>query len=73
MDRPGVAFARAQDGAYLAYQVFGDGPVDLVWQDDFFSIVDEWWDAPERAVYENFGGFARVDPARPTRDRVLEP
>ncbi len=61
MDRPGVAFARAQDGAYLAYQAFGDGPIDLVWQDDFFSIVDEWWDAPtERAVYENFGGFARV-------------
>jgi class 3 adenylate cyclase/pimeloyl-ACP methyl ester carboxylesterase len=60
MDRPGVAFARAQDGAYLAYQVFGDGPVDLVWQDDFFSIVDEWWDAPERAVYENLGEFARV-------------
>jgi class 3 adenylate cyclase/pimeloyl-ACP methyl ester carboxylesterase len=61
MDRPGVEFARAQDGAYLAYQVFGDGPIDLVWQDDFFSIVDEWWDAPmERAVYENLAGFARV-------------
>jgi class 3 adenylate cyclase len=61
MDRPGVAFARAQDGAYLAYQAFGEGPIDLVWQDDFFSIVDEWWDAPtERAVYENLGAFARV-------------
>jgi class 3 adenylate cyclase/pimeloyl-ACP methyl ester carboxylesterase len=61
MDRPSVAFARAQDGAYLAYQVFGEGPVDLVWQDDFFSIVDEWWDVPtERAVYESLGGFARV-------------
>jgi len=61
MDRPGVAFARAQDGAYLAYQVFGDGPIDLVWQDDFFAIVDEWWDAPtERAVYENLTGFPRA-------------
>jgi class 3 adenylate cyclase len=61
MDRPSVAFARAQDGAYLAYQAFGDGPIDLVWQDDFFSIVDEWWDMPaDRAVYENLSGFARV-------------
>ena len=61
MDRPGVEFARAQDGAYLAYQVFGEGPIDLVWQDDFFSMVDEWWGAPmDRAVYENLGGFARV-------------
>ncbi|MGZ8618392.1 MAG: alpha/beta fold hydrolase, partial [Actinomycetota bacterium] len=61
MDRPGVEFARAPDGAYLAYQAFGDGPIDLVWQDDFFSVVDEWWDAPtERAAYENLGGFARV-------------
>jgi class 3 adenylate cyclase len=61
MDRPGVAFARAQDGAYLAYQVFGEGAIDLVWQDDFFSIVDEWWDSPvDRAAYELFGGFARV-------------
>jgi class 3 adenylate cyclase/pimeloyl-ACP methyl ester carboxylesterase len=61
MDRPGVAFARAQDGAYLAYQAFGDGPIDLVWQDDFFSIVDEWWESPiDRAVYENLAEFARV-------------
>jgi class 3 adenylate cyclase len=61
MDRPGVAFARAKDGTYLAYQVFGDGPIDLVWQDDFFAMVDQWWDAtPDRAVYEALGGFARV-------------
>ena len=61
MDRPSVAFARAQDGAYLAYQAFGDGPIDLVWQDDFFSIVDEWWDLPaDRAIYENMSGYARV-------------
>ena len=62
MDRPGVAYARAQDGAYLAYQVFGDGPIDLVWQDDFFSIVDEWWGLAGRIrpYHELLGGFARV-------------
>ncbi len=61
MDQPGVAFARAQDGAYLAYQVFGDGPIDLVWQDDFLAIVDEWWDSPpDRLIYESLAEFARV-------------
>jgi class 3 adenylate cyclase/pimeloyl-ACP methyl ester carboxylesterase len=61
MDRPGVAFARAQDGAYLAYEVFGDGPIDLVWQDDFFSMVDQWWDSPvDRSMYEALGAFSRV-------------
>jgi class 3 adenylate cyclase len=61
MDRPGVSFARAHDGAYLAYQTFGEGPVDLFWQDDFVSIVDEWWEWPaDRAFYETFGRFSRV-------------
>jgi hypothetical protein len=61
MDQPGVNFARAHDGAYLAYQVFGDGPIDLVWQDDFFAIVDEWWySPPDRLIYESLAEFARV-------------
>ncbi|HEY5905293.1 MAG TPA: SARP family transcriptional regulator, partial [Actinomycetota bacterium] len=61
MDRPGVEFARAPDGAYLAYQAFGEGPVDIVWQDDFFSFVDEWWDDPiSRATYEGMSRFARI-------------
>ena len=61
MERPDVAFARARDGAYLAYEVFGDGPIDLIWQDDFFSMVDQWRDSPaDRSVYEALSGFARV-------------
>ena len=61
MERPPVSFARASDGAYIAYQAFGDGPIDLFWQDDFFAIVDEWWDSPpDRATYESLAAFARV-------------
>ena len=61
MDRPGVAFARAPDGTYLAYQAFGDGPLDIVWQDDVFCIVDEWWDDRfNRAFYGGMAEFARV-------------
>ena len=58
---PMSPFARAPDGAYLAYQVFGEGSIDLVWQDDFFSVVDEWWDSPaDRQIYEGVSEFARV-------------
>ncbi len=26
-------YAKTLDGAYIAYQVIGDGPIDVVWQD----------------------------------------
>ena len=61
MERPGVEFARAADGAYLAYQAFGEGPVDILWQDDVFSIVDEWWEEPYgRAIFEGMAAYSRV-------------
>ena len=40
MDVPETRYARAPDGCYIAYQVVGDGPIDLVWQFDFFGNVD---------------------------------
>ncbi|HET6712877.1 MAG TPA: adenylate/guanylate cyclase domain-containing protein [Actinomycetota bacterium] len=61
MERPDVKFTRADDGAYLAYQVFGDGPVTLFWSEDTFAMVDSWWDSPpERAWHEGLAGFARI-------------
>jgi class 3 adenylate cyclase len=44
-------YARAPDGTYLAYQVVGDGPVDLVWQFDFFGNVDIAWEIPDWAAW----------------------
>ena len=41
---PDTWYAVAPDGAYIAYQVVGDGPVDLVWQFDFFGNVDIVWE-----------------------------
>ncbi|HET9310374.1 MAG TPA: hypothetical protein VFP41_04025 [Actinomycetota bacterium] len=38
MERPDVEFTRTEDGAYLAYQVFGDGPVTLFWS----GVPDRW-------------------------------
>ena len=61
MERPDVQFTRADDGAYLACQVFGDGPVTLFWAEDAFAMVDSWWESPqERAWHEELAGFARI-------------
>ena len=34
---------RSGDGAYLAYQVLGEGSTVLFWQEDSFAMVDELW------------------------------
>ena len=61
MERPDVRFARASDGVYLAYQTFGEGPINIFWQEDAFAMVDEFWDSqPERAWHEGLAEFARV-------------
>jgi len=45
----------------LAYQVFGDGPVDLVWAGSFASHVELYWTMPEfRSLMERLGAFARI-------------
>ncbi len=57
---PETRYARSDD-AYIAYQVWGDGPVDLVVSGSAVTWpVDLLWDEP-RAVHalERLGGFAR--------------
>ena len=45
----------------LAYQVFGDGPVELVYAGSFISHVELFWTMPEfEAFMEQLGGFCRV-------------
>lgn len=42
---PAFHYAKTPDGAYIAYLVAGDGPVDIVWQPDWPGNVDmEWLD-----------------------------
>jgi len=61
MGRPEVQYARTPDGAYLAYQAFGHGPMDIFWQQEMFGMVDELWDSPpERAWHTGLAEFARV-------------
>ena len=45
----------------IAYQVFGDGPVDLVFAGSFVSHVELFWTLPEfEAFFEQLATFCRV-------------
>lgn len=40
MDPPDTHYAKTPDGVYIAYQVIGDGPIDVVWQSDWPGNID---------------------------------
>jgi len=45
----------------IAYQVFGDGPRDLVWVPGWVSHLEANWDEPTLVrFFEGLGGFARL-------------
>jgi pimeloyl-ACP methyl ester carboxylesterase len=65
---PSITLNRVPETSYascgdlsLAYQVSGEGPVDLVWAGSFASNVELYWTMPEfGALMERLGSFARV-------------
>ncbi len=60
MDVPGTHYVKTEDGLHIAYQVFGSGPYDLVWNDTMAN-VDANWDLPSWAAFlRELGGHARV-------------
>lgn len=60
MDVPDTRYAKSDD-VYIAYQVFGDGDVDLVFVPGWISHLDLWWDEPACASwFRRLGRFARV-------------
>ena len=45
----------------LAYQVFGDGPIELVFAGPFVGHVELFWTMPEfKSFFEQLGTFCRV-------------
>ena len=45
----------------LAYQVFGNGPIELVYIRPFVSHVELFWTLPEyKAFFERLGTFCRA-------------
>jgi pimeloyl-ACP methyl ester carboxylesterase len=60
MQRPPVNYAKSGD-LNIAYQVYGDGPFDLVWVFGFISHLDLFWDGPPfQKFVERLGSFSRV-------------
>jgi class 3 adenylate cyclase/pimeloyl-ACP methyl ester carboxylesterase len=53
-------FARTPDDVYIAYQVVGDGPIDLVWQLDIFGNIDLIWELPGYVPAFRELGFVRL-------------
>ncbi|MGQ0607811.1 MAG: alpha/beta fold hydrolase [Chloroflexota bacterium] len=56
-----TGYAQTEDGVYLAYQVIGDGPIDVLYQPDWPGNIDMEWEWPAfAALLEGLGTFARV-------------
>jgi class 3 adenylate cyclase len=61
MELPQTRYARTPDGMSLAYQVVGDGPVDLLWIPGYQGNLEVLWEQPLLAeFFEEFATFARV-------------
>lgn len=61
MKPPETVYAKTVDNVHIAYQVFGDGPVDLVATLGQVSDVDQAWDVPEIAsLLWRMASFSRV-------------
>jgi pimeloyl-ACP methyl ester carboxylesterase/plasmid stabilization system protein ParE len=60
MTTPRTQYARS-DGASIAYQVVGDGPIDVVLVLGFATHVELQWELPAFArFFERIGAFARL-------------
>lgn len=58
--RPRTGFARNGD-VRIAYQIVGDGPLDLVFTPPYISHVDLWWMIPETSRFmEQLSSFSRL-------------
>lgn len=57
---PQTRYARNAD-VHIAYQVFGEGPIDLVLVPAWLNQVEHVWSLPSCAAWlERFATFARV-------------
>jgi class 3 adenylate cyclase len=58
---PDVKYARAADDTYVAYAVFGTGPIDLVYAFGYLSNIDSSADdADSAAIWQGLSSFARL-------------
>jgi hypothetical protein len=54
MAMPVTRYAKSGD-VHIAYQVFGSGPIDLVFVPGFDSHIENYWDHPDLARWLRVG------------------
>jgi len=60
MAAPTTRYAKSE-GVHVAYQEFGDGPINLVFVPGFVSHIDNYWTHPSVVRWlDRLGSFARV-------------
>ncbi len=81
---PKTQYAKAADGSHIAFQVTGDGPLDLLMMPIGFIPVDAVWEEPALVRFlRRLGSFARLirldflgvglsDPVSPATPPTLE-
>ena len=58
--RPETRYARSSEG-YVAYQIFGEGPPDILFVTSWATNVDAMWDEPSLAYFlHRLAGIGRV-------------
>jgi class 3 adenylate cyclase len=58
---PATRYAKTGDGVHIAYQVFGDGPVDILMSGALWWHLEfQWTDPSLVALYERLGRLGRV-------------
>jgi pimeloyl-ACP methyl ester carboxylesterase len=84
MELPETRYATVADGIHIAYQVVGDGPLDLIVLTEWASHVRAAWEMPWIAkVYRRLASFSRLilfdrrgtgmsDPVPPSQLGTLE-
>jgi pimeloyl-ACP methyl ester carboxylesterase len=61
MDPPDTRYAKTKDGVHIAYQVVGDGPIDLIFVPGFVSNVEYPWQQPALARFlRRLASFTRL-------------
>jgi DNA-binding SARP family transcriptional activator/pimeloyl-ACP methyl ester carboxylesterase len=58
--RSPVRYAVGPDGVHVAYQIVGDGPIDVLAVPGFISHLDLWWDAPTDRLVRRLASFSRL-------------
>ena len=74
MQAPDVHYARSADGTHIAYQVAGDGPIDLLMIAPAYSNIELFWTNPSFGPFLVALGIDRSSRAlRPPWGRPLRP